>query len=110
MSEKQIKAVSFVGGLVFFSIVVGALLIKNDRIRAEVEEQAMSLLKTTKSAVNQIQFIVSKIGKITLDKKSVKTNNNIKEPFVSDEDSEYDGLWNVAEAQNKEFVKSHSSR
>ena len=93
MNEKKIKAASFVGGLVFFSIVVGVVLVKNERIRAEVEEQASILLKTTKSAISQIQFVVSKIGKITGEGKSAISNsNNDNTPVISQGDK-YDAQW-----------------
>ena len=98
MSEKQIRVVSFVGGLVFFSIVVGVLLARNERIRSEVEEQTMSLLKTTKSAVSQIQFVVSKIGRFTNDSNNARRNSNIDDLTTTLEDKEYDELWSYVKA------------
>ena len=93
MNEKKIKAASFVGGLVFFSIVVGVVLVKNERIRAEVEEQASILLKTTRSAISQIQFVVSKIGKITGESKSAKQNSNNDSALAASQGDKYDALW-----------------
>ena len=93
MSGKQIRIASFIGGLVFFSTITVVLLMKNDKIRAEVEEQAMSILKTTKSAVSQIQFVVSKIGGTTgknTDAKYVSVNENAKENI---DNSVYDAQW-----------------
>ncbi|MCL1846485.1 MAG: hypothetical protein FWF91_00780 [Coriobacteriia bacterium] len=93
MSGKQIRIASFIGGLVFFSTITVVLLMKNDKIRAEVEEQAMSILKTTKSAVSQIQFVVSKIGGTTgknTDAKYVSVNENTKENI---DNSVYDAQW-----------------
>ena len=93
MSGKQMRIASFIGGLVFFSTITVVLLMKNDKIRAEVEEQAMSILKTTKSAVSQIQFVVSKIGGTTgknTDAKYVSVNENTKENI---DNSVYDAQW-----------------
>ena len=100
MSEKQAKTISFIGGLIFFSVVVGVLLIKNDKIRAEAESQAMSLLKTTKGAVSQIQFVVSKVGKITGENKLANQASNYSETPTIDGASGYDALWGAAKTQN----------
>jgi len=107
MSEKQIKVISFIGGLVFFSIVVGVVLMKNERIRAEVEEQAMSLLKTTKSAINQAQYLVSKVGVVTGEKKAAQANSNKTEAENMVEKDKYASLWESAESQVGGFVKAH---
>ena len=96
MSEKQIKVVSFIGGLVFFSIVVGVVLMKNERIRAEVEEQAMSLLKTTKSAIGQAQFLVSKVGMMTGEKKASQSNSD-KTEMATQKDT-YEALWDAVKS------------
>ena len=97
MNEKKVKAASFIGGLVFFSIVVGVVLVKNDRIRAEVEEQASILLKTTKSAINQIQFVVSKVGKITGESNNAKLNSSTDSSFVLSQKDQYDAKWSSLE-------------
>ena len=97
MSEKQKKVVSFIGGLVFFSVVVGVLLVKNERIRAEVEEQATSLLKTTKSAVSQIQFVIAKIEKISGGNNSAQPNSNNATQRGSQKPEQYDELWSSIE-------------
>ena len=98
MSEKQIKAISFIGGLVFFSIVVGVVLMKNERIRAEVEEQAMSLLKTTKSAIGQAQFLVSKVGMMTGEKKASQANNGKTEMEAATQKDAYEALWDAVKS------------
>jgi len=98
MSEKQIKAVSFIGGLVFFSIVVGVVLMKNERIRAEVEEQAMSLLKTTKSAIGQAQFLVSKVGMVTGERKAALAGSGKTETGQVTQRDAYEALWDAVES------------
>jgi len=98
MSEKQIKAVSFIGGLVFFSIVVGVVLMKNERIRAEVEEQAMSMLKTTKSAIGQAQFLVSKVGMMTGEKKASQSNSGNTETGAAAQKDTYEALWDAVKS------------
>ena len=93
MSEKQARVASFIGGLVFFSAVAVVILMKNDKLRAEVEEQAAGLLKTTKSAVSQIKFVVSKIGN-TAEKRNAAVNQEKsaknKENILN---NEYDEQW-----------------
>lgn len=97
MSDKQLKAVSFIGGLLFFSVVVGVILFKNDKIRAEVEEQAKSLLNITKGAVSQVQFVVSKINKITGGNNSAQADSNIDGQSIDRNIDKYDALWSSVE-------------
>ena len=110
MNNKQKTIVSFVGGLVFFSAIVGVVLLKNERLRKEIEEQATILLETTRSIVSQIQIIVVKAGKIVNDNKIAKENSNNDEAPVALEADIYDAQWGIVESQNQEFVKSHLPR
>lgn len=98
MSEKKAKVLSFIGGLVFISVVAGVLLYKNDRIRAEFEEQVTSLLKTTGSALGQIRFFVSKVENITKDSKIDKIKDNIGDLKTYNDFSEYDAQWSSFDA------------
>jgi len=98
MNEKQLKIVSFIGGLVFFSIVVGVVLVKNERIRAEVEEQTMNILKTTKGAIGQIQYLVSKVEKMTGENKSTKQGSSATESSIAVNEETYDALWDSLKA------------
>jgi len=93
MRGKQIEVISFVGGLVFFSVVVGIVLVKNERIRTEVEEQAMSLLKTTKNALNQAQFLISKVGMVTGERKASFAGSHKTDVEAAMQGDAYEALW-----------------
>jgi hypothetical protein len=100
MSKKETKILSFVGGLIFFSVVAGILISNDDKIRAEIQEQAKGLLKTSKKALQQLQYVVSKVGKLTGDLKSEKETSNLNSPQTEPITDSYDTLWVQAEAQN----------
>ena len=93
MGKKRVKVASFFGGLVISSIVVGVLLAKNDMIRIEVEEQVTGLLKTTKSALANLQRIVSGLSKtVSMNNNAIETSNYNREPDGVKR-AEYDALW-----------------
>jgi hypothetical protein len=100
MDDKQTKVLSFVGGLVFFAIVAGVVISKDEGIRNEIQEQAKSLLKTSKKALQQLQFVVSKVGKLTGESKNAIVNNNIVDESGKPVNDGYDALWERAEQQN----------
>jgi hypothetical protein len=108
MSEKETKILSFVGGLVFFTVVAGVLISQDDKIREEIKEQANSLLKTSKKVLQQLQYVVTKVSKLTSDVKSDKQNSNIEDKPATSSSNEYDSLWEQAEQQNVAVLQNRS--
>ena len=98
MGNKQVKAASFIGGLVISSIIVGVLLAKNDMIRVEVEEQVTSLLKTTKNAIGNLQRIVSGFSRTVSINNNANYNSNNNERTLDVKRAEYDALWNLSKS------------
>jgi hypothetical protein len=110
MSDKRIAILSFVGGLVFLSVLTTILLNNNGSIRAEVEGQARSFLDTSKEALRQMRLAVAKLGVLTGGGQADREDDTDEQSptfFLSDG---YDSLWQPIEAQNKAYVKSHPSR
>jgi hypothetical protein len=100
VSKKQTKVLSFISGLLFFSVVT-LVLIRNDReIRDELESQAKDLLKVSKTALGQAQTLVSRVsvlmGKPEIDKES----SNLRRTPTQSQPNDYDSLWEQAESQN----------
>jgi hypothetical protein len=95
MSDKEAKVLSFVGGVIFFSVVAVVVLSKDEGLRNEVKAQTQSLLKTSKKALQQFQSAVSKVGKLTGGIKSVKKNSNLdpEGEGVSPVESSYNAQW-----------------
>jgi hypothetical protein len=85
---------SFIGGLVFCTVLVGLIIIKNDRIRIELENQAQSLLRVSRGALDQAQAVVTRIRETTRGLKiDSETSNYPETPEVT----EYDRLWQAVE-------------
>jgi hypothetical protein len=109
MSEKKLPILSFMGGLVFLSILTALLLSKSSAIREEVENQVQSILNTSKEILRQTHFVVMKVGEITEEIKGVDSSNTMEVESTLLLADGYDKLWQSAEAQSKAYVKSHPS-
>jgi hypothetical protein len=110
---KKTKVLSFIGGCVFFSILVGVLLTRNDKLRKEVEEQARGVLNVSREFLRHAQTIVGGVGAMAGTPKIAKKSSNIEEDEKSPQRSPrdpYDDLWRHAETQNAAQVKSRLSR
>jgi hypothetical protein len=106
MSIKKVNILSFAGGLVVFSVIVGVLVSKNDSIRNEIEDQAQGFLRVSREALQQLQFVVMKIGKISDELKTDNETNDFEEPPRALLPDSYDALWQKVEARNRAFVKT----
>jgi hypothetical protein len=110
MSDKQSAVLSFVGGLVFLSVLTTVLLNRNGSIRAEAESQVQGFLNTSKEALHQMRLAVAKLGAITGSER-VGTEDGAGEHNLAHLLSDgYEALWQSAEAQNRTYVKDHPSR
>lgn len=99
---KETRMLSFVGGLVFFSVVAVLILNKDEALCNEIQAQTKSLLTTSKKALQQFQSAVTKIGKLTEDVKSVRENSKLEGEGVNsaaDRADKYDSLWEQVERQ-----------
>jgi hypothetical protein len=109
MSEKKLHILSFVGGLVFLSVLAAILLSKGSEIREEVESQVQGVLNTSKEILRQAQFVVVKVGEITNEIKGVDESNTTENDPTALLSDGYDSLWQSVEAQSKARVKSRPS-
>jgi hypothetical protein len=107
---KKAKVLSFIGGCVFFSVLVGVLLTRNDKLRQEVEEQVRGVLGVSREILRQAQTVVGNVGAMTGASKIVKKSSNLDEDAQFLECDPYDELWRLAETQNAAQVKSRLSR
>jgi hypothetical protein len=107
MDKKRTEILSFIGGLAFFLIVVGVLLGTNRRIRTEVEAQVQGFLNVSKGILQQVQFVIMKINKISGELKIDNENSNIAEGPALPAADDYDTLWQTVEMHNKAFIKTH---
>lgn len=104
MKSKKVRILSFIGGLAFFSIIATALIVKNDKLRAELERQASTLLNTSKRLLDQAQFVVGKIEKISGETKIAKKNSNINGEKKLSSADRYDAMWELIEVQKAEHL------
>jgi hypothetical protein len=104
------KVLSFIGGCVFFSVLVGVLLTRNDKLRNEVEEQARGVLNVSREILQHAQTIVGNIGGIAGTPKIAKKSSNLEAESQLLASDPYDTLWRSAETQNAIHVKSRLSR
>jgi hypothetical protein len=99
MSIKKTDILTFVGGLVFFSVVVGVIISKNDKIRSEIEGQAEGFLGVGRNALQQLESIITRISKITGEQKIANKNSTIENQDSSALPDDYDTLWQAVETQ-----------
>jgi hypothetical protein len=109
MSEKRLHILSFIGGIVFLSVLTGILLNKSSVIREEVEKQVQGILSTSKDVLYQVQVVVTKVGAITEEIKGSNENGTMDSEPVAFLSDGYDELWRLVETQNKTYVKNHPS-
>ena len=100
MKKSTIQILSFVSGLTLAAVVVGVTISKSPGIRAEIEKQANSVLKTTRSLVDAYKSIAGKsksaaslISNDAGDKSAKETSG----PSV--EQARADSQWDAVEAK-----------
>ncbi|MDR1015062.1 MAG: hypothetical protein LBL86_08835 [Coriobacteriales bacterium] len=106
MSEKNAKMLSFVGGLLFFSVVAASLLRNDDILRANLTEQAQGYLRISKEILRRASLVLSKAGAGVSE--SAKGNSNFKKGSVVAPADEYDRAWGQAEEQGAARLKRRS--
>ena len=104
--EHQDKLLSFVGGLVFFTVVMAVVVYKDEDVRQELGTQAKSLLKTSKEALQQVRFVAGKIGKAV---RGAAKDNKAAVEGGEEKPGQYDNVWAAYQAQNPNRVKNHLS-
>jgi hypothetical protein len=109
MSEKHKAILSFIGGLVFLSVLTTVLVNKNSALRAEIENQAQGFLNISREALRQAQRIIGQVSMITGGSKETEENDTEASASASLPADDYDALWELAEAQNRAHVKSRLS-
>ncbi|MCL2807850.1 MAG: hypothetical protein FWD27_06820 [Coriobacteriia bacterium] len=60
MKKSTAKVLSFIGGMVLASVVIGVTISKSPTIRNEIEGQINSVLKTTKTMVESYKTAATK--------------------------------------------------
>ena len=106
MDKKKAKVLSFVGGIVFMSVIAGVLLCKNEKIRIELEEQIDSFLQSGKELAHQLEHVVGRLWKTATSHINAIEASTIKiEPSLRWTDG-YNLLWVPVEAR----LKEHASR
>jgi len=91
------KILSFVGGTVVFSVVLGVVVSKDERIRLEIQKQARRFLETSKGVLGQYENLADTIKKFTGQAKNAKETSNLmkgKRALLGDE---YERQWAVVE-------------
>jgi len=111
MVGKKAKALSFLGGLVVFSAVAGVLLVKNKRLREEVQEQTAKIMDTSKKVLDKAQQLINKAEEVTgVNIIAKKSSNKESDKKAVDESKAYADLWSLVESQNEEYVNTHLPR
>ncbi|MDR3052290.1 MAG: hypothetical protein LBU48_00310 [Coriobacteriales bacterium] len=95
--KKTTKILSFVGGLLIFSVIVGVAVNNNESIKKEVERQITGFLGTSKKLLGCYEGVTQKLSEVSRLLKNDNANHNLieeNEPALKNEaDSTYDRLW-----------------
>jgi enamine deaminase RidA (YjgF/YER057c/UK114 family) len=98
MKKNTIKAVSVVAGIVFFSVIAGIAVSRDEHVKKEIKQQIDGFLKTTKSLLDQYQGIVKKIGEVTGYVDSLKSDDVAnKQEQTRQKEQAYNHLWEQVE-------------
>lgn len=98
MKKNTIKAVSVVAGTVFFSVIAGIAVSRDEHVKKEIKQQIDGFLKTTKSLLDQYQGIVKKIGEVTGYVDSLKSDDVAnKQEQTRQKEQAYNHLWEQVE-------------
>jgi len=98
MKKNTIKAVSVVAGAVFFSVIAGIAVSRDEHVKKEIKQQIDGFLKTTKSLLDQYQGIVKKIGEVTGYVGSLKSDDVAnKQEQTRQKEQAYNHLWEQVE-------------
>ena len=98
------KVLSFIGGLVFFSVAATVLIAKNAGLRKELSEQTGQIIETGKSVVGQVQVVIDRVGRITEELQTAKQNNNIEIVDNTALTEGYNALWADTERKNEQYT------
>jgi hypothetical protein len=93
MDKKQEKVLSFVSGLVVFSVITAVVLYKDDRLRRDLARQARGYLDVSGEVLRHLQFLVTSIGKRVGVPKTVKESSNYEVSATASSGNSYDELW-----------------
>jgi hypothetical protein len=110
MKITQAKIISFVGGLLFASTVVGVLLVKNESIREELEDQARGFLGVSRNMLKQLQSVLGTTGAVLGTSKIANEISKLDRHAESSASKDYEDLWQLTETQSKVYVKNRLSR
>jgi len=111
MAKNKMKLVSFIGGLVVFSVAVGILIHNNKDKALAIKDQAKRAVNATRNTVRQAQETYKeRIESLGFD--IVSKDNKKLEPTDTESDGNqaYDELWEYVESQNDIYVKTHLAR
>jgi hypothetical protein len=110
MKTSQTKILSFIGGLLFASAVVGVLLVRNENIRREAEDQARGFLGVSRNILKQLQSVAGATGAMLGTSKIANEISILDTQAEHPESKDYEDLWQPAETQSKAYVKNRLSR
>ena len=100
--SKIVHFISFIGGVVFVTSVVGITVYNNQTIRDEIEKQLKALLETTRDAIIQVMTVIEKVNEINrllkpeVPDKQEPVNSNPEQKALPGEN--YDSSWDKLEA------------
>jgi hypothetical protein len=110
MKTTQTKILSFIGGLLFASAVVGVLLVRNESIRKEVEDQAQGFLGVSKNVLKQLQSVLGTTGAM-LGTSKIANEISKSESYTNPSAfKDYEDAWQAAESQSNAYVKNRLAR
>lgn len=108
MKKETVQVLSFLSGLTLAAVVIGVVLSKSPSLLSEIESQADSVLKTTRSLVNTYK------GLATKSKTAVNMIKKDPEMLSANEESEAlrhasatNSQWDILESNAP--ASSHSS-
>ena len=98
MSDKTSVRLSVIGAVLFFAVVVGVTIARNDKMRKEIEDQVQRFLKSSKKVLNQYEYFAGRIGNISSELKSAKKTSTNEEATLLVGET-YDSLWLPAQTE-----------
>lgn len=101
MKRGTIQVLSFISGLTLAAVVIGVTLSKSPSLRNEVESQAKSVLKTTRTLVDSYKSVVSKSKMaVNLVKNDPKDTALNKDSEAERQSADLENQWDAVEAQS----------
>lgn len=103
-SEAENKLLSFLGGILVFSVVLGIVVSKDERIRQEIQKQIRRFLETSKDVLVQYENLAKRINKFAGQAKNAKKSGKLEDNKNSLDGDDYEQQWAALEGEATRYT------